>query len=157
MKKYINAYIVQEMVEGKWCDACEEESHKAARATAKEYRENGYDARTITRRVLNRDAAISTAVLNHCRGYFRCHGAWPESMIEKNKNGTVKFTLNLAEMREILGDNDCRLVTEPMLKIDAMKAGLYRFKTPGVTPARWNDQDWINYIDAYKGWTVPVQ
>lgn len=43
-----------------------------------------------------------------------------------------------------------------MTKMEAYKAGHYKFKVPGVTTARWNDQDWINYIDAYKGWTVEV-
>lgn len=110
MKKFINEFHVQEMVEGKWCDACEEVSYTLARATANEYRKNGYTARTITRRVLNRDAAISTAVLKHCRDYFRANGAWPETMEVLHKNGTVKFTLSVQEMRQILGKYDSRLV-----------------------------------------------
>lgn len=42
-------------------------------------------------------------------------------------------------------------------KMEAYKAGLYKFKVPGICPNLWNDQDWINYISAYNGWTVPVQ
>ncbi len=42
-------------------------------------------------------------------------------------------------------------------KMEAYKTGNYKFKCPGVTTARWNDQDWINYIDAYNGWTVPTE
>lgn len=44
-----------------------------------------------------------------------------------------------------------------MTKMEAYKAGLYKFKCPGVTPRLWTDQDWINYIDAYNGWTVEVE
>jgi hypothetical protein len=53
INKWLNTFVVQEQVDGKWCDACEEETYKAARVTAKEYRDNGYGARAITRRVLN--------------------------------------------------------------------------------------------------------
>ena len=42
-------------------------------------------------------------------------------------------------------------------KMQAYSAGLYKFKCPPVCTTRWQDQDWINYIDAYGGWTVEVQ
>lgn len=43
-----------------------------------------------------------------------------------------------------------------MTKLEAYKAGKYKFKCPSVTPRLWNDQDWINWIDACNGWTVEV-
>lgn len=48
------------------------------------------------------------------------------------------------------------LKTIPYTKEQAYAANLYRFSVPGVTTARWNDQDWINYISICKGWTVEV-
>lgn len=44
----------------------------------------------------------------------------------------------------------------PYTKLEAYKAGKYQFKCPSVTPRLWNDQDWINWIDASNGWTVEV-
>lgn len=51
--KFINEYIVQENHGYGWDDSVTEETYSAARAVAREYRENGVNARTITRRVPN--------------------------------------------------------------------------------------------------------
>lgn len=44
-----------------------------------------------------------------------------------------------------------------MSKLEAYKAGHYRFKAPPVYSGNWDDAAWVAYIDAYKGWTVPVE
>lgn len=43
-----------------------------------------------------------------------------------------------------------------MTKLEAYKAGNYKFKCPPVTTRLWSDNDWINYIDACQGWTVEI-
>jgi hypothetical protein len=53
VNKYINEYVVQENAGYGWCDACTEATYSDARKQAKVYRDNGYNARTITRRVIN--------------------------------------------------------------------------------------------------------
>lgn len=44
----------------------------------------------------------------------------------------------------------------PYTKMEAYKGGHYKFNCPPVSTNFWNDNDWINYIDAYNGWTVQV-
>lgn len=43
-----------------------------------------------------------------------------------------------------------------MTKLEALKAGKYRFKCPSVTTILWDDADWITYIDICGLWTVEV-
>lgn len=45
---------------------------------------------------------------------------------------------------------------QPLTKLEAYKVGLYKFKCPSVTTHLWTDQDWINWIDSFNGWTVTV-
>lgn len=37
-------------------------------------------------------------------------------------------------------------------KIDKYKAGEYLIPVPPVTPAAWNESDWIRFIDAKGKW-----
>lgn len=43
-----------------------------------------------------------------------------------------------------------------MTKLEAYRAGLYRFPVPSVTTAHWTEQDWINFVDIAGIWTVDV-
>lgn len=44
----------------------------------------------------------------------------------------------------------------PIPKLYAYIRGQYRFKAPGVCTRLWTDENWIAFIDSYKGWTVKV-
>ncbi|QEQ95060.1 hypothetical protein pEaSNUABM56_00010 [Erwinia phage pEa_SNUABM_56] len=55
VNKWVNEIIVQEMTCSGWEDSCAELSWKDARATKKDYLDNGVSARIIERRTLNPD------------------------------------------------------------------------------------------------------
>lgn len=53
VNKYVNEFVVQELIEGKYHDSCHEDTMRKAKVIAKDYRANGYTVRVITRRVEN--------------------------------------------------------------------------------------------------------
>lgn len=58
VNKWVNEIIVQEMTCNGWEDSCAELTWKDARATKKDYQENGVSARIIERRTLNPDYIV---------------------------------------------------------------------------------------------------
>lgn len=58
INKWVNEIIVQEMTCSGWEDSCAELTWKAARATKKDYQDNGVRARIIERRTLNPDYIV---------------------------------------------------------------------------------------------------
>ena len=107
--KFVNEIVVQEYTCNGWEDSCSELNWKAARATKKEYIENGVSAQIIERKILNVDA-LYVPVLEYCREFYKSKQTWPEAMEFKTTTGKVKFKLSEKEMRKVLGYNANRLV-----------------------------------------------
>jgi len=58
----------------------------------------------------------------------------------------------LAEQGEDYPGRVARITLKPDEKRALYRAGKYRFRAPPVCTALWDEQAWINYIDAGNGW-----
>ena len=110
-KYEIQIVLVEYVPSYGWTDACVAEDVADAKRIIKEYAAEGISLKSVRRWVLNKDAFLCQALLNFCRDYYRnTGGLWPNEVEVLKANGKRKFTLNLKEIEEVLG-NDCRLVT----------------------------------------------